>query len=145
MPTNNIFANVELTGGQPWAVKIEETWGGDQSYVNNVFYEIDSPTPSSSGLFYRSGTEFKNNIVVGCSPSGTLTGEYSLFYGNGAAAAGSHVVEADPHFTGPGAGDFTLVSGYSPALDAGDPSSLYDDVDGTRNDLGAYGGSYGAW
>ena len=34
---------------------------------------------------------------------------------------------------------------YSPCVDAGDPAAAFDDPDGTRNDLGAYGGPSGAW
>ncbi len=40
------------------------------------------------------------------------------------------------------AGDWTLGPG-SPAIDAGPPDAL--DPDGTRADLGAYGGPDGAW
>ncbi len=40
--------------------------------------------------------------------------------------------------------DLTLGSG-SPSIDAGNPASAFDDVDGTTNDQGAYGGPGGAW
>ena len=40
--------------------------------------------------------------------------------------------------------DLTLGSG-SPAIDAGSTVSAYDDADGTRNDMGAYGGPQGEW
>jgi hypothetical protein len=30
-------------------------------------------------------------------------------------------------------------------IDAGDPDSLYDDLDGSINDMGAYGGPDGDW
>jgi parallel beta-helix repeat protein len=40
--------------------------------------------------------------------------------------------------------DFTL-SGASPCIDAGDPSSQFNDYDGSRNDLGAFGGPLGDW
>ena len=33
----------------------------------------------------------------------------------------------------------------SPAIDAGNPSPEYNDFDGSRNDMGAYGGSKGNW
>ena len=40
--------------------------------------------------------------------------------------------------------DFHLESG-SPCIDAGNPSSAYDDMDGTPNDMGAFGGPGGDW
>ena len=39
---------------------------------------------------------------------------------------------------------YELSSG-STCVDAGNPSSSYNDEDGSRNDLGAYGGPYGSW
>lgn len=46
-------------------------------------------------------------------------------------------VNLDPRFVNPSAGDFHLKPG-SPAIDAGDPQ--IKDPDGSRSDLGAYGG-----
>jgi hypothetical protein len=33
----------------------------------------------------------------------------------------------------------------SPGIDAGNPAGIFDDVDGSDNDLGAYGGPLGDW
>ena len=41
-------------------------------------------------------------------------------------------------------GDFKL-NDDSPCIDKGHPDSRYNDVDGGRSDMGAYGGKYGAW
>ncbi len=49
---------------------------------------------------------------------------------------------ADPLFTAPEAHDFHLSSG-TPARNAGVP--WQSDPDGTRADMGAYGGPYGSW
>ena len=40
--------------------------------------------------------------------------------------------------------DLTLQVG-SPAIDAGKSSATYNDVDGIRNDMGAFGGPMGDW
>ena len=47
-------------------------------------------------------------------------------------------IEEDPLFSV----NFYLKSA-SPCRDAGDPDSQYDDLDGTRNDMGIYGGPLG--
>lgn len=51
----------------------------------------------------------------------------------------------DPMFVGPP--DFHLAAG-STLVDAGVPNSSYDDIDGTRNDIGVHGGRFnldGGW
>jgi hypothetical protein len=45
----------------------------------------------------------------------------------------------DPKFTDSANGDYTLASD-SPAINAGPPDPQYKDRDGTRNDIGMYGG-----
>jgi hypothetical protein len=49
-------------------------------------------------------------------------------------------IEAYPMYANPDSGDFHLQA-YSPLIDAGDPNIL--DVDGTRSDIGCYGGPGG--
>jgi hypothetical protein len=46
---------------------------------------------------------------------------------------------ADPLFTDAARGDYTLSAG-SPGIDAGPDEEGYADVDGSRNDIGVYGG-----
>ncbi len=47
----------------------------------------------------------------------------------------------DPMFVNPDSGDYRLQA-YSPLIDAGDPGIL--DLDGSRSDIGAYGGPQGS-
>jgi len=42
------------------------------------------------------------------------------------------------------AADWSLLAG-SLCIDAGNPDAMYNDIDGTRNDMGAYGGPNGNW
>jgi hypothetical protein len=51
-------------------------------------------------------------------------------------------IDADPLFLGNS--DFHLQPG-SPCIDAGNPDPQYNDNDGSRNDMGAYGGPGGDW
>ncbi len=60
----------------------------------------------------------------------------------GVAAPGPGDISADPDFNASSNPRFTL-SFVSPCLNAGDPNPLYNDIDGTRNDQGAYGGPSG--
>ena len=46
---------------------------------------------------------------------------------------------------GDGTNDELTLSSSSPLIDAGDPSTGYNDNDGTRNDIGPYGGRQGTW
>jgi len=48
-------------------------------------------------------------------------------------------ISIDPLFIDPENGDFRLRLD-SPCIDAGNPDPIYDDPDGSRNDMGAYGG-----
>ncbi len=80
----------------------------------------------------------------------TVDAEYNLAYGNamgdfnieGVTTPGPTDLNVDPLFTDPDNGDVTLAPG-SPAIDAGDPDPAYNDLDGTRNDMGYTGGPTG--
>jgi hypothetical protein len=88
----------------------------------------------------------KNNIIAnltgygisGLLPSSEL--DYNDFWQNNpnhlGVSSGSHSISLDPMFTDPAEGDYRLLLG-SPCIDAGDPDSLYNDDDSTRNDMGA--------
>ncbi len=53
-------------------------------------------------------------------------------------------IDEDPLFVDPLNGDYHLQYA-SPCIDAGNPDPQYNDPDGTRNDMGAYGGPGGDW
>jgi parallel beta-helix repeat protein len=57
---------------------------------------------------------------------------------------GSNDMIMDPMFVDAASGNFALQPS-SPAVDAGDPDPTYDDADGSRNDVGIFGGPHGDW
>ncbi|NQV17636.1 MAG: hypothetical protein HQ534_03750 [Armatimonadetes bacterium] len=57
---------------------------------------------------------------------------------------GYYNIDSDPLFVDPGNDDFHLLPG-SPCIDAGNPTTQYNDPDGSINDMGAYGGPGGVW
>ena len=91
---------------------------------------------------YGSGSSsFSYNDIYNSNTTGyTYGGSYS---------AGSGDISSDPDLSdvtcdgNPLNDDWTLDSS-SPAKDAGAPSSSYNDTDGSRNDMGPYGGPLGS-
>jgi len=84
-------------------------------------------------LFYRAGS----NLVVTWEDEADYTlDEWRALYGRDA-----HSIAAAPAvvFVSVAKSDFRLRSG-SPCRNAGDPAKTFNDADGSRNDMGAYGG-----
>jgi len=85
-------------------------------------------------------TDVRNNIVVSNVNEGIWgypTIDYNCVWGNGSANyPGANGISADPMFVDPDNHDFSLQCG-SPCIDAGDPDPIYNDPDGSRNDIGA--------
>jgi hypothetical protein len=53
-------------------------------------------------------------------------------------------ISGDPTFENPRSGNFRLRWG-SPCINSGNPDPVFNDPDGSRNDMGAYGGRFGDW
>ena len=118
---------------------------GSQAYIgaSTTFNLYNSIVEASTtvALVYGAGagTHTYNNTYngAGSSYAGTLSA------GTGAVSGGSNFTsvacEGNPYND-----NFSLRSS-SVSINAGDPSSAYNDVDGTRNDQGVYGGPNGSW
>ena len=153
--SNSLVYENTLSGADPM-VEISSTPNFSWIY-NNVFHGNLSSGGSTSASVLRASvnTETQNNIfaengLLAVSGSDAIY-EYSDFYDNEGGNFDAGIVvsdtnmEQDPKFTDASAGDFTLDAGFSPCVDAGNPLTGYDDADGSRNDMGAYGGPYGNW
>jgi parallel beta-helix repeat protein len=118
-------------------------WCGNSSptITNNTIAQNTSGSGGGAYFWYATPT-ITNCILWG--DTGTLaeidatgsliTVTYSDIAG-GYSGAGN--LNADPLFLNPGSGDYHLASG-SPCINAGNPNSIYNDPDGSRNDMGAY-------
>lgn len=139
--TTDVSLVTLLGGSRGWIYNsmVQGNMGGDRAVVvegSTATLEncIVSQNPSTTGILGSAGA-----IV-----------QYSDAWGNdvdfsGTATSGGTNISADPRFTDALGGDFTLMTGFSPAIDVGNPLAGYNDLDGTRNDLGAFGGPGGAW
>jgi parallel beta-helix repeat protein len=92
-----------------------------------------------------------NNIItgnttygIGCVNNSVPTDfSYNDVWGNGQnyryCSPGPGDISADPLYEDEPNGDYHLQPG-SPCIDSGNPAPQYNDPDGSRNDMGAYGG-----
>ena len=94
--------------------------------------------------------EAMNNIIVANLSCGlqaeqgaTLTSSYNDIWDNGTnysgTVPGTGDISKDPLFVDQENGDYRL-RGDSPCVNAGNPDPSFNDLDGSRNDMGAFGG-----
>lgn len=97
-----------------------------------------------------SGSQLKNSVLLNsaCGISGDKTRfsvSYTDFWNNTSDlcnVTASTPLRVDPMFTA-FPGDLSLLRG-SGLVDAGDPAAAWEDLDGSRNDVGVYGGPAGS-
>jgi predicted outer membrane repeat protein len=122
----------------------------------------DNKAPSAAGLLLREAAliELRNNIVTdnGDGEGVLVEGDppalwqYNDVYNNRrgdyagmpAATGSAGNIGGPPNFVHAEERFFQLAQG-SICVDAGDPDSKWNDPDGTRADMGAYGGPEGTW
>ena len=114
---------------------------------NNLFYNLGSWS-WSAGIYLEgsAGSIMSSNIFLGSlgryilAPLSLNTATYNnstASYGNGVVPQNTLV--ADPLVVD--TTNFVLQAG-SPARDAGNPDPRFNDIDGTRNDMGIFGGPF---
>lgn len=136
---------------------------GTSTLVNVTLY--DNGAAGGSAYLNAAGTATLVNVIASTNALGSLfdgevgsvlTVSYSDVYGGTGSNWGSYTdgtgssgnISADPEFLVAGstwtASDLH-VDAASPAVNAGNPGGAFNDTDGSRSDMGAYGGPNGAW
>ncbi len=143
--TNNLIVNNSGTYG---AFILQNN--SDIVLTNNTIANNES-NGTYQYLFFILNSEpvIKNCIIIDSNSiffgSGDVDVTYTCISGG---YTGTGNIDEDPLFIAPSGGDGIAFNGLnahwwlqegSPCIDAGDPDAQYNDPDGTRNDMGAYG------
>ncbi len=136
---SNVGGGISYSTSSGTLLLSRNTWYGNQAGASGggLYVYLDETTAQNT---------FRNNIFRNDSPdeldASTATGPADLVItysdiqdGSGQSWFGTGCIDADPLFTNPANGDFSL-STNSPCIDTGDPSSP-EDPDGSRADMGA--------
>lgn len=150
---NDLFAGNRVVGNEGGPIASGST--GSQ-FVNNTIADNGWWGFQAS----NATTTVKNNIISGNTSGGifsendsVIESTYNCIFGNGTTAyseiRGGTITSrlgdilVDPGFDPAQPGAYFL-SESSPCIDAGDPAAIYNDINGSRNDIGASGGLCGA-
>ena len=131
------------------------TLGGDDAPTGGGLYASGSTAATVMNTIIVDAGTGEGVLVDG---SASFSGSYNDVFGNtGGNYSGltdptgtSGNISSDPLFSdwtdnGDWTDDDLSLSSSSPALNAGNPSSSYNDADGTANDMGAWGGPGSDW
>ncbi|GAB1441225.1 hypothetical protein MASR2M39_00590 [Ignavibacteriales bacterium] len=147
--TRNYVYNNLISALEPGHIGVYQNQYGE--VINNVI------TGFNYGMEPKSNCTIKNNVImnsrlaaIGISEWPTLNGDinFNLFYNNKMITGNSTSFDpdttiyysSDPMFENQDSNNY-LLQMFSPLIDAGDPSIL--DIDGSRSDIGLYGGPFG--
>ena len=135
-------------------------WRCDPMIVNNTIYGNNY-----YGVYcqWNSSPVIMNNIIaqsnlygINCEFSSIPTISYNDVWNNHLneevdslrinyydCVAGLGDISSSPMFIDADNGNFHLTSPDSPCINAGNPNAAYNDIDGSRNDMGGFGGPFG--
>ena len=139
--TGNSSDGFYLSESVPLSTKIVNNISADNG-GNGIYANLGWVTLTSifSNILYRNGIAAFYGSNMFWLPR---FGDYNCVYANTDSSynenvAGTHSINTDPLIDARTHYRFTSQS--SPAVNTGHPSSVYDDPDGSQNDMGAYGG-----
>ena len=145
---NDVYNNL-ISALEPGHIGVYQNQYGE--VINNVI------TGFNYGMEPKSNCTIKNNVIMNCRSAAigisewpTLNGDinFNLFYNNKMITGNSTSFNpdttiyytSDPMFENQDSNNY-LLQMFSPLIDAGDSNIL--DIDGSRSDVGLYGGPYG--
>jgi hypothetical protein len=162
---NIIIGDPKATAG-PYVgtgINVAQT-GGLRQIENNLIIGNIGESSTSAGVFIDNwSTGYVQNNIIADGYNGILRYydynttiiQYNCLFGNTndygeSAAAGTGDIHTDPLFVstidgGVGATTDFHLAPSSPCRNTGNPDPSFNNPDGTRNDIGPYGGPYGAW
>ena len=144
--TNCVISNCLFDGSQEEGINQYGYHFSSDNYVTNCIFmgNFNGIETGVSGYGHHSNIYVKNSIFLSNSNYALHIGgscDYNCYYNNGSngnnGTLGDNDFVANPMFVS--STDFHLQSS-SPCINAGTPSPMYNDLDGSRNDLGIYGG-----
>ena len=131
---SNVGYGINLSGSNSNIVNSTIVFNGTGMYCN------ESDPVLMNTIFY-----FNTEDQIAGSSGSTITIDYSDIQNGetyGSWATGTGNIDSDPLFIN--SFDYHLQA-ESPCIDAGNPDAQYNYTDGSRNDIGAYGGPNGDW
>jgi len=141
------FNNSVVASGDSDGLRLN--FGSNGIFENNIFYQ-NGFAGFGAGFADTDPAIAANTDILYNICFGNAEGDFYLNGGDLTAQqandlSGSDTIDnnfsADPLFVNAGSGNFFLQNG-SPAIQAGDPSPSFNNPDGSRNDIGAYGGPF---
>ena len=135
---NNIIKDKSKTGVGIWAQN-----SSDNEIINNsiITHGKGIEEQSSQSIIMNNIIIDNNNYGVQLSPLSNY--DYNDIWNNyvnyQGIEPGINDISFDPQFVDTAKGNYHLTEN-SPCINTGNPDTKYDDIDGSRNDIGSYGG-----
>ena len=144
--SNNVTITNFIIGNWDYSIFIYSTSEGIHQITNNTCVVNDSGIVSFGNCYVADNIIYLNNSFGISYHEGLLINYCNNCYLNEFGdwfncTPGYGSMSVDPLFAAETELDFHLSSN-SPCVDAGFPSHVHNDINGTRNDLGAFGGPF---
>ena len=130
LANNTVYLNKPAAPDSTWPTVVF-THGASLGLHNNILVSLNRNSPESAVWITPGHKALVLDAAYNNAPGG--------YHGAPGIDRGESDIAVDPLFVNVGKGDFRLRPD-SPCRDAGNPDPIWNDLDGSRNDMGAYGG-----